>query len=152
MGQIFSGYGTDGKYQCGYSFGFRRLHGHPEANDCRRIGRLFQFDLVHYRADVEFRDVSFGYPDKAHAIQHIDLNVPAGSIIGILGGTGSGKSTIISLLMRAYNVKEGSIFMDGIDIKDVPFLRSENKSRQYFRKLSYSHPQFGETSPMAVSG
>lgn len=43
------------------------------------------------KGHVQFRDVSFGYPDKAHAIQHIDLNVPAGSIIGILGGTGSGK-------------------------------------------------------------
>ncbi|MCY9511699.1 ATP-binding cassette domain-containing protein [Paenibacillus larvae] len=71
------------------------------------------------KGHVQFRDVCFGYPDKAHAIQHIDLNVPAGSIIGILGGTGSGKSTIISLLMRAYNVKEGSIFLAGIDIKDV---------------------------------
>lgn len=83
-------------------------------------------DIKKAKGDVQFNDVTFNYPDKKPAIQNITIEAPAGSVIGLLGPTGSGKSTIIQLLMRAYDVKKGSIMVDGINIKelDVASLRS----------------------------
>jgi len=71
------------------------------------------------RGDVCFNEVTFNYPDKKPAIQNISIDAPAGTVIGLLGATGSGKSTIIQLLMRAYDIKQGSITVDGINIKDL---------------------------------
>lgn len=78
------------------------------------------------RGDVSFNQVTFNYPDKKPAIKDINIHAPAGTVIGLLGATGAGKSTIIQLLMRAYDVKQGSITIDGIDVKhlDVHSLRS----------------------------
>ncbi|GAB6990228.1 ABC transporter ATP-binding protein [Paenibacillus pini] len=81
-------------------------------------------DAVTLRAEdvkghVTFDHVTFAYGNKLPAVKDIQLNAPSGSVIGILGGTGSGKSTIIQLLMHAYNVTEGSIRLDGVDIKDI---------------------------------
>lgn len=79
------------------------------------------------KGHVCFEDVTFSYRDGEPSLHNIDINAPAGSVIGILGGTGSGKSTIISLLMRAYNVKSGRITLDGVDIQNyqVQSLRRE---------------------------
>ncbi|MFE4572134.1 ABC transporter ATP-binding protein [Paenibacillus chitinolyticus] len=71
------------------------------------------------KGHVCFDRVTFAYPDAEAAIHDLSLNAPPGTVIGFLGGTGSGKSTIISLLMRAYNVKTGQITLDGMDIKDI---------------------------------
>jgi len=78
------------------------------------------------RGDVAFNQVTFNYPDKKPAVKDINIDAPAGTVIGLLGATGAGKSTIIQLLMRAYDVKQGSITVDGIDVKnlDVRSLRS----------------------------
>lgn len=79
------------------------------------------------KGHVRFENVTFNYPDKAPALYDINIDAPAGSVIGLLGATGSGKSTIIQLLMHAYNVKNGRITVDGIDIRelDVQSLRSQ---------------------------
>ncbi|OXM88018.1 ABC transporter ATP-binding protein [Paenibacillus rigui] len=71
------------------------------------------------KGHVRFENVTFAYTDKQPALHKFELNAPAGSVIGLLGGTGSGKSTVIQLLLRAYNVKEGRILLDGRDIRDV---------------------------------
>lgn len=78
------------------------------------------------KGHVRFDNVTFSYPDKSPALSNISIDAPAGSVIGMLGATGAGKSTIIQLLMRAYNVKHGTITLDGIDIRnlDVASLRS----------------------------
>lgn len=68
---------------------------------------------------VEFDHVTFAYGNKMPAVTDIDFKAAPGSVIGFLGGTGSGKSTIIQLLMRAYNVNEGSIRLDGQNISDI---------------------------------
>ncbi|WP_434750613.1 ABC transporter ATP-binding protein [Paenibacillus amylolyticus] len=68
---------------------------------------------------VTFEAVTFAYGNKMPAVTDINFNAPPGSVIGFLGGTGSGKSTIIQLLMRAYNVNSGSIKLDGKNIKDM---------------------------------
>lgn len=78
------------------------------------------------KGDVTFNQVTFNYPDKKPAVNDINIQAPAGTVIGLLGATGAGKSTIIQLLMRAYDVKQGTITVDGIDVKnlDVHSLRS----------------------------
>ena len=84
-------------------------------------------DEDHVKGHVRFNDVTFNYPDKSPALTSLNIAAPAGTVIGLLGGTGSGKSTVIQLLMRAYNVKQGSISIDGIDIRSIPLetLRSQ---------------------------
>ncbi|MFC7682107.1 ABC transporter ATP-binding protein [Paenibacillus sp. GCM10028914] len=79
------------------------------------------------KGHVVFDSVTFAYGNKVAAVKDINLNAPPGSVIGFLGGTGSGKSTIIQLLMHAYNVNSGSIKLDGINIKDIKIrsLRSQ---------------------------
>ncbi|MCM3749041.1 ABC transporter ATP-binding protein/permease [Paenibacillus pasadenensis] len=84
-------------------------------------------DKEHVRGHVRFENVTFNYADKEPALTDISFNAPPGTVIGLLGGTGSGKSTIIQLLMHAYSVKQGKITVDGIDIRnlDVHSLRSQ---------------------------
>ncbi|MDE7298126.1 MAG: ABC transporter ATP-binding protein/permease [Lachnospiraceae bacterium] len=66
---------------------------------------------------VSFRDVTFGYrPDKP-VLRHIDLEIPAGTRVAVVGPTGSGKTTLINLLTRFYDVQEGAILLDGHDLR-----------------------------------
>jgi len=78
-----------------------------------------ELDPDKVRGHVQFQNVTFGYPDKAPAIRDLTIDAKPGSVIGLLGGTGSGKSTVIQLLMRAYNVKQGRILLDGVDIRNI---------------------------------
>ncbi|TDF99396.1 ABC transporter ATP-binding protein [Paenibacillus piri] len=71
------------------------------------------------KGHVRFENVSFAYTDQQSALRHFEVDARPGSVIGLLGGTGSGKSTVVQLLLRAYNIKEGRITLDGIDIRDV---------------------------------
>lgn len=68
-------------------------------------------------ADIEFDDVSFGYISQNKVLKNISFKLPAGKKLAILGTTGSGKSTIINLLPRFYDITEGSIKIDNRDIK-----------------------------------
>lgn len=66
---------------------------------------------------VSFRNVTFGYrPDKP-VLRHIDLEIPAGTRVAVVGPTGSGKTTLINLLTRFYDVQEGAILLDGHDLR-----------------------------------
>ncbi|MFD0586976.1 ABC transporter ATP-binding protein [Paenibacillus sp. GCM10027627] len=84
-----------------------------------------ELDAATVKGDIRFQNVTFHYPDKSAALTNINIHAPSGSVIGLLGSTGSGKSTIIQLLMRTYNTKQGSITLDGIEIGqlDVASLR-----------------------------
>lgn len=66
---------------------------------------------------VEFRDVSFSYTPDQKLIEHFDLDVAPGSSIAIVGHTGAGKTTLVNLLMRFYDVQAGEIRIDGVDIR-----------------------------------
>jgi len=68
------------------------------------------------RGRVEFRDLSFGYSEGEEVIQHLDLDVQPGSKVAIVGRTGSGKTTIASLLVRFYDAGQGDILVDGVSI------------------------------------
>ena len=86
-----------------------------------------ELDPSRVKGHVQFKNVTFNYPDKGPAVHDLTIDAKPGSVIGLLGGTGSGKSTIIQLLMRAYNVKQGEILLDGIDIRNIKIesLRSQ---------------------------
>ena len=68
---------------------------------------------------ISFKNVSFGYDDKK-VLENISFDLGYGETLGIIGATGSGKSTIISLLMRMYDVDEGEIFVDGVNVRQIP--------------------------------
>jgi ATP-binding cassette subfamily B multidrug efflux pump len=68
---------------------------------------------------VEFRDVSFSYTPDQKLIEHFNLDVAPGSSIAIVGHTGAGKTTLVNLLMRFYDVQAGEIRIDGVDIRSM---------------------------------
>lgn len=70
--------------------------------------------------DISFRHVSFRYSEKAerNALEDIDLEIKSGMTVGIIGGTGSSKSTLIQLIPRLYDVSEGELFVGGRDVKE----------------------------------
>src|SRR5690606_20293234 len=70
------------------------------------------------KGDIEFEDVRFGYLEREEVLHGISFKVNAGETIAIVGATGAGKSTIINLLNRFYEINSGSIKVDGIDIKE----------------------------------
>jgi ATP-binding cassette subfamily B protein len=68
--------------------------------------------------NIKFEDVVFGYHTHQPVLDGVTLDVKAGEMIGLVGPSGAGKSTLINLVMRLYDVDEGTVFVDGIDIKD----------------------------------
>lgn len=72
------------------------------------------------RGNIEFENVSFSYTEDRPLIRNFNFKVSEGQHIAIVGPTGCGKTTLINLLMRFYDVKEGAIKLDGIDIRDIP--------------------------------
>ena len=76
--------------------------------------------LADVKGDIVFEDVSFKYKDGAHRVlRHINLEVPAGSYVALVGSSGGGKTTLCSLIPRFYDVTGGTIKIDGKDIRDV---------------------------------
>lgn len=72
-----------------------------------------------YKYAVEFRNVGFGYKNASeYSVSGISFTAEKGSVIGIIGGTGSGKSTLVNLIPRFYDASEGDIYIDGINVKD----------------------------------
>lgn len=84
--------------------------------------------VTEIHGDVQFRQVGFTYPDSGIVALHdFNLHIRAGQSVAILGGTGSGKSTVASLLVRLYDATQGQLLIDGRDIRDydVPTLRRQ---------------------------
>ena len=77
-------------------------------------------DLENVRGDIEFRHLNFTYPDgESTALEDISCTIHAGENVGLVGKTGSGKTTLVDLILRTYNVPDGSLFIDGQDVNDV---------------------------------
>ena len=77
-------------------------------------------ELTDVAGTVEFRDVSFRYEDATEKVlDHVSLNVPAGSYVALVGSSGGGKTTLCSLIPRFYDVTGGSVCIDGNDVRDV---------------------------------
>ncbi len=70
--------------------------------------------------EIEFKNLSFKYPDGDYnALIDVNLLIKAGENVGIIGKTGSGKTTLVDLILRNYNVPDGTLFLDGVDVNDV---------------------------------
>lgn len=84
-------------------------------------------NFSHLREGVHFRKVSFGYNDGTTILKDIDLDIPCGQTIALVGSSGAGKSTVAALLPRFYDVTRGTIYIDGEDIRnyDVASLRRQ---------------------------
>jgi ATP-binding cassette subfamily B protein len=113
--------------------------------------------------NIEFRNVKFKYPGTdIIVLNNINLSIPAGSVLGIIGPTGVGKSTLISLITRMYDVTEGELLIDGRNIKDISLSVLRNSigivpqesflfSDSIMKNITYSESKPDETRAVEVS-
>jgi len=73
-----------------------------------------------FRGAIEFRDLTFAYGDAPPVLRHVTATIEAGQTVALVGQTGSGKSTLISLLARLHDPPRGTVFVDGVDVRDIP--------------------------------
>jgi ATP-binding cassette subfamily B multidrug efflux pump len=86
----------------------------PETADSPDVAETWDI-----RGEVEFREVSFSYKPEEPVLKNISFHIFPGQTVAIVGPTGAGKTTIVNLLTRFYDVESGKIFIDGIDIRDI---------------------------------
>ena len=86
-----------------------------------------ELDVENIKGQIDFKAVSFGYTSQKTLIKHLDLSIPPASKVAIVGPTGAGKSTLINLLMRFYELNSGSIDLDGVPMShyDAEALRHQ---------------------------
>ena len=92
------------------------LNENPEIYD----GENVKWNIKSIEGEIEFRNLNFAYPDGPPVLKNINLKVARGSTLAIVGGTGSGKSTLVTLISRIRQAKRGTVFIDGVDIQDIP--------------------------------
>ena len=76
--------------------------------------------VIPERTDIVFDHVSFGYEENQSVLEDVSFHIKEGTTCGVLGGTGSGKTTIVHLLDRLYELKKGTVQIGGVDIRDIP--------------------------------
>ena len=93
------------------------------------LSKMQNPDFEIENGDIDFNNVNFAYKkgSKKYVLQNIDLHIKSGETIGIIGGTGSSKSSLVNLISRLYDVSEGSVFVGGKDVRsyDIETLRNE---------------------------
>ena len=88
-------------------------------------------DLQSAKGEIEFRHLTFRYPDAEYdALSDLSFTIAAGERVGLVGKTGAGKTTVVDLLLRTYNVPDGTVFFDGKDVNDLT-LRSVRENCAY---------------------
>ena len=114
------------------------------------------------RGDIDINQISFGYESSGEVLHKIDLHIKSGEFIGLVGKSGTGKSTLINLIMRMYDVEDGSICVDGVDIRDYSqeSLRSQMGvvlqetflfSGTIYQNIAYAKPTASRDEIIAVS-
>ena len=92
------------------------LEAKPAVTDRKGVG--FAGEI---KGDIEFRGLSFVYPDgNEEVLSDVSFKINAGENVGIIGRTGSGKTTLVDLILRTYNVPDGTLFIDGKDVNEIP--------------------------------
>lgn len=85
------------------------------------VGGKAPLEPSRFAGEIEFRNLSFGYGADNHLVlKDINLTIPAGRTVAIVGRTGAGKSTLVSLIPKIFPVKEGKLFIDSVDVNDYP--------------------------------
>ncbi len=117
---------------------------------------------IKIKGDVDINKVSFGYESSSEVLHKVDIHIKAGEFIGIVGASGVGKSTLINLVMRLYDVEDGSITVDGVDIRNISqeALRSQIGvvlqetylfSGTAYQNIAYAKPTATREEVIAVS-
>ncbi|MYG09203.1 ABC transporter ATP-binding protein [Candidatus Poribacteria bacterium] len=88
----------------------------PEIFDDEQV----KWGIKDIEGEIEFRDLNFAYPDGTPVLKGINLKIERGKTLGIVGGRGSGKSTLVNLIPRIRQAARGTVFVDGVDIQDIP--------------------------------
>ena len=102
-----------------------------------------------FTKDITFKDVSFAYQADRDVLLHIDLVIPKGKTVALVGQSGSGKTTMLDLLPRFYDVREGSVSIDGVDIRQVhthdlrELMGNVNQEAILFNDSFYNNITFG---------
>ena len=92
------------------------LNEKPEIFD----GEQVKWSIKDIEGEIEFRNLNFHYPDGTPVLKDINLKIERGMTLAIVGGTASGKSTLVKLIPRIRQAERGTIFIDGVDIQDIP--------------------------------
>ena len=106
-------------------------------------------EIRHLKGDIAYKGVDFSYDGTHPVLSGIDLDIPAGSTVALVGQSGSGKSTMADLLPRFYDVNAGSILIDGIDVRDLrvhdlrSFMGNVNQEAILFNDTFYNNITFG---------
>ncbi len=101
------------------------------------------------KGEIDYKDVSFSYNNNVKVLKDVSLHVPAGATVAIVGQSGSGKSTLADLLPRFYDIADGEIAIDGINIKDLKvkdlrsFMGNVNQEAILFNDSFYNNITFG---------
>lgn len=100
------------------------------------------------RGDIAFRGLTFHYPDGDYDVLHnATFDIKAGENVGIIGKTGSGKTTLVDLILRTYNVPDGTVFLDGRDVNTIPI----RTVRQYAAYVPQDNFLFSDTIASNIS-
>lgn len=114
------------------------------------------------KGDIDINNISFGYDSGNEVLSNVDIHIRSGEFIGLVGKSGVGKSTLINLIMRMYDVEEGSIHIDGVDIRDISqeALRSQMGvvlqetflfAGTIYQNIAYAKPEATREEIIAVS-
>jgi subfamily B ATP-binding cassette protein MsbA len=112
----------------------------PQAPDAKSVSTL--------KDSIEYRNVTFGYEDKI-VLNNVSLTIPKGKTIALVGQSGSGKTTFVDLLPRFYDVNEGQILIDGVDLRDLKLhdlrdlMGNVNQEAILFNDSIYNNIAFG---------
>lgn len=87
--------------------------------DVETLDKKDAIELEYVKGDVEFKNVKFGYVPEKTIIKDLTFSAPSGKVVAIVGPTGAGKTTIVNLLMRFYDIDDGNIYLDNNDIYDI---------------------------------
>jgi len=105
------------------------LDAEPDVVDSDRVVKLPDDTVL--AGDIEFKDLTFRYPDgEFDVLNNVSFKINAGENVGIIGRTGAGKTTIVDLILRTYNVPDNTVFIDGKDINTLP-IRIVRKNAAY---------------------
>lgn len=120
------------------------------------------YELPKVEGTVEYRDVTFGYNEETTVLEHLSFLAKPGEMIALVGPTGGGKTTIVSLLSRFYDVNEGGIYVDGHNIKDVTLKSLRGQictmmqdtflfSREIIENIRFSRPEATDEECIAAA-